>query len=848
MSYRQCLSNGIKEGIIKDELGKKQLKLLEKFEKRYLAQGMPEDQATRLAAQDAYDFLKAEKNLLLQRRLQAAKAQKRIDQDLEAPTNTHNDKVNYYDNINRMLDYNNQFGVLNVTNLSKTFRSKFYQPIADLLIEQRSGFRGRNKDQKIQMMQVVREYMNPGTSSDKTIKAFAKALTDSFETARKTLNELGAGIGKIDYAWLPQLHDIDAIGKVSAREWIDFILPKLDLNKMIDNNTGKPFLREDLIPALQTIYNDIVSGGIYSKIPKAGFKGSKSLANKRIDHRFLHFKNSISYLDYMNKFGEGDIFHAVINHLDSMSRDAALMYRFGPNPTLGLEYAFTKARQLQVKNEGIKSVADQTKMLIAREMFDHHKGTFYAQSSGLTAKFFAGIRGFATSAVLGAATLLAQTDFIFSGYTSRFNGMPALRASKKSLEIFTKGLKGNADQLKVALRNQVITEFAAQTGATIQRFQMEYAMPKVAQMLADFTLRFSGLSHLTQAGRTAFQMEFYGWMADQVLKKKSFKELPDKFQQSLKRYDIQEFDWEMLKKIKLYDAAIHDENIRPGSAMFLRPHDIFEVVDSFGNKINRDDAFQLYAKVQNMILTETEHAIPSASLKGKTVASVGLRPGTIPGELGLSALMFKQFPITIMMTHIARGMGQKTYMGKVGYLLPLIALTTIGATIAHEQREFFKGRKFTDFSKMDSDQLKRYFFARMIQGGGFGILGDFVYSETNSQYNTGIEQLLAGPVVNLAVDLFEVGEEGVKIAMGEDDTKLGKEFSDILKKWTPGNSIFFIRLAFERMLVDHLQELLDPDIHKSRRRTIRRFLKNENREYWWSPGETFPEDQPGISR
>lgn len=846
MSYRNCLSNGIKEGIIKDELGKKQLELLEKFERRYLAQGIPEDQATRLAAKDAYNFLEAEKHLMLKRRLKASQAQKRIDEDLEAPTNTHSEKIDYYDNINRMLDYNNQYGVLNVTNLAKTFRSKFYQPIADLLIEQRSGFRGRNKKQKLQMMQIVREYMKPGTVSDPTVKSFAKAIKNAIDDSRKVVNEMGGDIGELDYAWLPQLHDTNAIGKVSAREWIDFILPKLDLNKMIDNSTGKAFTREDLIPQLQVIYRDIISGGIYSKIPKAGFKGSKSLANKRTDHRFLHFKNSISYLDYMNKFGEGDIFHAIINHLDSMSRDAALMYRFGPNPVVGLEYAIEKAKQLQVKSEGVKAKTDQAKILIAREMFEHHRGTFYTLSTGRMAQVFAGIRGMTTSAVLGAATLLAQTDFIFSGYTSRFNGLPALKASKKSLEIFLKGLKGNAEQLKVALRNQVVTEYAAQTGATIQRFQMEYAMPKIAQMAADFTLRYSGLSHLTQSGRTAFQMEFYGWMADQV--GKTFKELPDKFQQSLKRYNIQEFDWELLRKVKLYDAAIDNETIRPGQAMFLRPHDLFEVVDGFGNKINRDDAFQLYAKVQNMVLTETEHAIPSASLKGKTIASVGLRPGTIPGELGLSALMFKQFPITVMMTHLARGLGEKTYMGKAGYILPLVALTTFGATIAHEQREFFKGRKFTDFSKMDADQLKRYFFARMIQGGGFGILGDFVYSETNSQYNTGIEQLLAGPVVNLIVDVFEVGKEAFKMAVGEEDTKLGKEFSDIIKKWTPGNSIFFIRLAFERMLVDHLQEMLDPDIHKKRRNTIRKFYKNENREYWWSPGETFPEDQPGFSR
>ena len=57
MSYLNCISNGIKEGIIKEDIAKEQKELFENLERNYIGQGLNPTEASRAAAKDAYDQL-----------------------------------------------------------------------------------------------------------------------------------------------------------------------------------------------------------------------------------------------------------------------------------------------------------------------------------------------------------------------------------------------------------------------------------------------------------------------------------------------------------------------------------------------------------------------------------------------------------------------------------------------------------------------------------------------------------------------------------------------------------------------------------------------------------------------
>ena len=133
-------------------------------------------------------------------------------------------------------------------------------------------------------------------------------------------------------------------------------------------------------------------------------------------------------------------------------------------------------------------------------------------------------------------------------------------------------------------------------------------------------------------------MEFMGFLGDNF--NKSWDELnaltqKGKLQsygrsltQTLETYGIREGDWDLIRQTKLYDAAIDDPNIKPGEAMFFKPEDLLKRKD-----IDVGTANRLHARIMEMIFTETDHAIPTAAIRGRVAVMGKNKPGTFAGEI-----------------------------------------------------------------------------------------------------------------------------------------------------------------------------------------------------------------------
>ena len=140
----------------------------------------------------------------------------------------------------------------------------------------------------------------------------------------------------------------------------------------------------------------------------------------------------------------------------------------------------------------------------------------------------------------------------------------------------------------------------------------------------------------------------------------------------------------------------------------------------------------------------------------------------------------------------------------------------------------------------------RYWLNALVHGGGLGIFGDLLYADT-SEYQTGLAKSIAGPVVSLFSDIIKltVGN-AIQLAAGE-KTNAGKEMADFVQNYTPGSSIWYLRLAFERFIIDTIQRMIDPEFDNRNRRNTKRWLKKGSQEYWWSPGEVLPSKLPELS-
>ena len=69
---------------------------------------------------------------------------------------------------------------------------------------------------------------------------------------------------------------------------------------------------------------------------------------------------------------------------------------------------------------------------------------------------------------------------------------------------------------------------------------------------------------------------------------------------------------------------------------------------------------------------------------------------------------------------------------------------------------------------------------------------------------------------------------------------VGKEAVRALKNYLPGVSLWYTRAAFERLVLDQLQALVDPN-HRRSWSAMERQARLQGQDFWWRPGETAPE-------
>ena len=854
MSYLKCISNALRDGEMTSDAADAHRIEFDKQFKKYKDQGMTDIEAERMAAKETWDNKLADRIAKKNQALKQARINAQNKFQIENYKNVKG-KKDIIEGIRSIFDQDAGNQILSITNLKRTELGMVHAPLAAFMEKFRTGYFGRRgKFQKMTTPLVVKEILEPGSTANPMAKAFAKAINEAIELARTRHNQWGGRVAKIKGNYLPQPHNPVKVGSVTQEEWIENILPKLDFAKMINNKTNRAFTREELILELPGVYDAIRTEGV-SRLKPGVQMGSTMLGNKRLDHRFLVFKDAESYMAYQAKFGDEDVISTIYQHLESISRDTAMMRALGPNPNSGWRYMKDLVR-VNTKDLPIKQRESvRAKLEGLENLYMAHTGRLNSAADKWWAMGFSGLRHILTSAVIGSATLLAQSDFFFSRMTSKFLGLPAYKANRKTLKLIKEGMLKDKTWSKIAVRSGLIGEHWSTIASAANRYFIDTDAPILAKMFSDATLRASGLSHLTQAGRWAFGMEFMGFMGDNF--NKSWKELDAltkrgklqsygnrSFTQTLETYGIREGDWEIIRSTKLYDAAIDDDTLKTGQALFFKPEDLLKRTD-----LDPAQRELLHARIMEMIFTETDHAIPTASMRGRALIMGKNKPGTFAGEVLASGLMFKNFAIAIGFTHIMRGLRQTGLKGKAGYLVPFLIGTTLMNAYSHEMREILKGRDLVNFSNMDKDQQFQYWLARIIGGGGLGIFGDLIYSESEGQnYGTDVTDAILGLPVAFAKDAYGLVDETFRLIPGGKESKIGRELSNFVKKYTPGSSLWYLRAAWERIIVDTLQNLIDPDFHKRNSNTIKRYQKKEGRDFWWYPGDKLPTDTPQISQ
>tara|TARA_R110001632_G_scaffold195906_1_gene317565 strand:+ start:13 stop:1236 length:1224 start_codon:yes stop_codon:yes gene_type:complete len=377
---------------------------------------------------------------------------------------------------------------------------------------------------------------------------------------------------------------------------------------------------------------------------------------------------------------------------------------------------------------------------------------------------------------------------------------------------------------KLAVRLGLTAEGWSTLASAQMRYVGDLSGPEVTRRVADFVMRASLLSPWTNAGKWAFGMEFLGNLADNS--GKTFDQLDPMMRKTLDHYNIGADKWEIVRATPPYEYE---------GASFIRAEDIEARTD-----IRSDLARDLATSLQVMVETETNYAVPSSSIRGRAALIDETRPGTISGELTRSFAMYKGFGVTLVNTHLMRGLNQPDAKTKTTYYADLLISTTLMGALAMQLKEMSKGR---DPRPMEGPE---FWGAAFMQGGGLGIFGDFLFSDVN-RYDRGLAETIAGPVVGFANDARKLTIGNIVQAAKGDDTNAASEFLSFAGRYTPGSSLWYSRLALERMVLDQGKKWADPKASSKMKRLESRYKREYGQNYWWRPGKLTPERGPDVS-
>lgn len=817
MGLNSCILAAKKNKSISEKYAKQADELYKKNLRYYKTQ-MPEVEAEQTATEVTMDMLKQMQANAENRVIRQAVVQRNIMKYMDE----YGDGTTPAKAMQALVE---QDEISNYTSLQ--YRQKSYHGILLNKMEEailqfgKKGVLGVQGNQPLQR-QMIKALFGEEVEDAAAVQ-LSQAWKEASELARTLFNKMGGQIPKRSDWGLSQIHDPYALERVGFDDWYDFIVDRLDHKKMYSERTGQLLKGEELKDALKETFDTIRSEGWSTIEPSAAIRG-RSLANRHLDHRFLVFKDADSWMDYQTKFGDPNAFNNMMNHLERMSRQIALLETFGPNPNATVQFIenTVKNKSSTLGKSGREQLESQLRQF--RQMLDIYEGKDQAPMNGPVARSLQATRNILQAAQLGAAAISAIGDLNTQRIAAKMAGIPVTKLMTRIVSNIFRG----EDATKAALRLGLIADNYISTASTQHRYFGEVSAPGISSLITDKVLRLSGLSGWTQAGRFAFGMEFMGHLADNV--GKNFDQIDKPLQTTLARYGL-DTRWDQMRKTKLYE---HE-----GSS-FLRPDDM------------RAADPDLSLRVLEMINRETDFAVPTTSIRGKAFLGGATKPGTFMGEVVRSAAMYKNYSVTLFHNNIMRTIKAKEYskaqqglvlsskMSRANNMMDLFIGASLMGGLAVQLKEISKGR---DPRKMDTAD---FIGASILQGGALGIFGDFLTSSTN-RYGGGLGETLAGPVIGLGSDLLRLSAGNIQELIQGDDTNFIKEITRFTGRYTPGQSIWYLNLAFRRLALENLEEWADPKARSRFNKQMNKYQRETGQDFWWAPGERTPRRAPEIS-
>ena len=813
MSLGNCIPGMVERGEIDPQRAKRMSDLFDRLEESYRQSMGPEAAAAEASEQTLRQMADAAALKRRQTLLQAA-AQRRARDDIGKYRGG-----SPYAAVRAMMDRDLQAPYENVTTRAENIEFQAQAEISEFIERHRRNFLGTASN-RAGLRDVMQELHGDATGNPRA-KAFADALANTLDSLRLRFNAAGGNIGKLRGWGVTHRHDALKVRRAGYETWREDLREGLDIAAMRDPDTGLSMTPARLEEVLRGSYEAIRTNGLSAE-PLDPFMSQPKLANARAYHRVFVFKDGDAWLQYQSKYGSGDAFTTIMGHIRGMSHDIASLERFGPNPDATVKFLLDSVDRMEAQSSkpvpGAVTGSSGGRAATER-LWAYLKGEtsvpvlaegWLERPSYHAIRGISGVRDLLTSALLGSSPISAISDVNTQLMTRRLNGLP----QTKVLWSYLKQLNpaSSADR-KLAIRLGLGMRDASHSLLGLSRYYGETHGPQLTQVIADDVLRLSGLNKWTEAGQRAFGLDFLGTLGD--LRGETFDKLPSTLREAMGRYGIEEGQWNIIRKA---------EPERSGGATFVNARNIADR--------------RVSDKLQEMVLSETARAVQENTASARALMQGGTRPGTLTGEFLRNSFQFKGFAVSLLMSQaqVLRELGPYR-AGAYGAQF-FVGMTLFGAA-SIQLREIAKGR---DPRPMDNAE---FWGDAALQGGGLGIFGDIVGSFKSDRIDS-LAGFALGPVYGLVKDIRSA------VSGSMDNAKTGKPGRPVpqavrmAKRYTPGGNIWYLRAAFERMILDRLSEAYDPEYSESEARVMQWAAEN-GQGLWWEPGEGAPTRAPDLA-
>lgn len=723
------------------------------------------------------------------------------------------------------------------------FFRQFFGMFDDALDKVRVGVQGIQLG-TAHLPNIIRENFGDGTRNV-TGDIIAKHVSDAWmrigDLGPKMFNENGGAMNSLKrYTPQPTFNPVKAMTE-GKEAYVKDHVQWGDWDK-IRHPDGSPILPAERIKAVEHMYDTRITDGA-SKIDPDSMRGQgRAFGNKLNENRWYHFKDADGWLAAQDKYGDGNAFTTMVNHIDGLAHSIAVVKNFGRNPEMAFTNMSNMAKSALADMKGelntrvevnkLDHVLNNTvepmmeRVMRANVMNPESRMAAWVNSS--TNVINASLLG-ATTFVHGFGSIMNTKAIRFHNDMPLFGGMATILHSWVSDEERLGSQRSGMilDQTVHAMHSMKTFNPVANVGVNLSR------------RIADSTLRATGLTGLFSVHRWSTQKEMMGLFHD--MRGKEYKDVP--WKDVMAKYGVGAPEWDAFRN-GVKPTGIDGK----GDGLFMRPIDLLNQ--------NVKNGQNLFNKFQYMLLQESKNMTPGSSMEASVALKGNTRPDTMMGAMLNSFGIFKNFPITYMNMYGRMAMSIPSARGRLGFLAAVAACSTLGGAMTVQAKELKNGRDLIPMFGPNGLPNPSFWGKAFLTGGGAGIYGDFLFPNSNaSSHGDSLKSTIAGPlpeVAGSALDIVgELGKNAKDLMTGNMDWdnyngKVPEKVVHLLRQLDPVSNLWYTQTPFQRMFWDSMENAADPGAYQKRQTKMNNQQQNMGNSYYWPLGDRQPERAPDF--